>query len=88
METTDAGRTWVPIVDDQPTGSIGTVVVSQSDPASCTSAAARHCTGPTLDRPTTGGKTFDRVLYKDENTGGNDVDSDPANPDVVYATLW
>src|SRR4051812_18629770 len=31
-KTTDAGRTWVPIFDDQPTGSIGTVVVAPSDP--------------------------------------------------------
>ncbi len=28
------------------------------------------------------------MLYKDENTGGNDVDIDPVNPNVVYATLW
>ena len=31
-KTTDAGRTWTPIFDDQPTGSIGTVVVAPSDP--------------------------------------------------------
>ena len=31
-KTTDAGRTWKPIFDDQPTGSIGTVVVAPSDP--------------------------------------------------------
>jgi photosystem II stability/assembly factor-like uncharacterized protein len=28
------------------------------------------------------------VLSKDENTGGNDVDIDPSNPDIVYATMW
>ena len=27
-------------------------------------------------------------MYIDENTGGNDVDIDPANPQVVYATMW
>src|SRR5258706_10226642 len=31
-KTTDAGRTWKPIFDDQPTGSIGWVVVAPSDP--------------------------------------------------------
>src|SRR5499427_9753405 len=31
-KTTDAGRTWKPIFDDQPTGSIGSVVVAPSDP--------------------------------------------------------
>ena len=30
--TTDAGRTWVPIFDDQPTGSIGAVAVAPSNP--------------------------------------------------------
>jgi photosystem II stability/assembly factor-like uncharacterized protein len=31
-KTTDAGRTWFPIFDDQPTGSIGAIGVSQSNP--------------------------------------------------------
>jgi photosystem II stability/assembly factor-like uncharacterized protein len=31
-KTTDYGRTWVPIFDDQPTGSIGDVAVAPSNP--------------------------------------------------------
>ncbi|HKA37624.1 MAG TPA: glycoside hydrolase, partial [Thermoanaerobaculia bacterium] len=31
-KTTDAGRVWVPIFDDQPTGSIGALAVAPSDP--------------------------------------------------------
>src|SRR4030081_2090892 len=31
-KTTDAGRTWQPIFDDQPTGSIGALAVAASDP--------------------------------------------------------
>ena len=31
-KTTDAGRTWTPIFDDQPTQSVGAVVVAPSDP--------------------------------------------------------
>ena len=31
-KTTDAGRTWTPIFDDQPTQSIGAVVIAPSDP--------------------------------------------------------
>ena len=31
-KTTDYGRTWNPIFDDQPTGSIGDIVVAPSDP--------------------------------------------------------
>jgi len=41
-----------------------------------------------LFRSTDGGQSFQRVLFKDVNTGGNDVDIDPANPNTVYATLW
>src|ERR1044071_5076201 len=32
FKTTDYGRTWAPIFDDQPTGSIGSIAVSISDP--------------------------------------------------------
>src|SRR5205814_723817 len=39
-------------------------------------------------RSTDGGKTFDKVLYRDENTGGIDVVIDPRDPRVVYAALW
>src|ERR1043165_5405220 len=31
-KTTDAGRTWNPIFDDQPTGSIGAIAVAPSNP--------------------------------------------------------
>src|SRR5207244_5471012 len=33
-------------------------------------------------------QSFERVLFKDANTGGKDVDIDSSNPDIVYATLW
>lgn len=35
-----------------------------------------------------GGKTWKRILYVDEKTGGTDVKLDPFNPDKVYASLW
>jgi hypothetical protein len=31
-KTTDAGRTWTPTFDDQPTGSVGSIAVAPSDP--------------------------------------------------------
>ena len=39
-------------------------------------------------RSTDGGATFQRVLYKDANTGAFSVAIDPNHPDTVYATLW
>ena len=32
LKTTDAGRTWKPVFDAQPTGSIGSIAVAPSDP--------------------------------------------------------
>jgi photosystem II stability/assembly factor-like uncharacterized protein len=39
-------------------------------------------------RSTDGGQTWERVLYKNENTGGSDVEIDRSSPNVIYATLW
>jgi photosystem II stability/assembly factor-like uncharacterized protein len=144
-KTTNAGRTWTPIFEDQPTGSIGWIAVAPSDPnivyvgsgeglqrpdlaigdgmykstdagKSWTHlglrdtqqiarvevdprnpnrlfvAALGHPYGPNEERgifrSTDGGQTFQKVLYRDENTGGKDVDIDPSNPNIVYAVLY
>ncbi|WP_353481622.1 glycoside hydrolase [Haliscomenobacter sp.] len=144
-KTTDFGRTWKPIFDDQPTGSIGDVGVAPSNPnvlyvasgeglqrpdlsvgdgmykstdAGKTwqhlglsdglqiggldidpknenrvfAAVLGHPYGPNTERgvyrTTDGGKTWQRVLYKDENTGAIQVTIDPSNPNTVYASLW
>ena len=52
-KTTDYGRTWTPIFDDQPTGSIGAIASRHPTRTSSTSAAARDCSVPT-SRPATG----------------------------------
>ena len=55
-------------------------------------AVLGHPYGPSEERgiyrSTDGAKTWERVISKDENTGGSDVVIDPANPDVVYASMW
>jgi photosystem II stability/assembly factor-like uncharacterized protein len=144
-KTTDYGRTWKPIFDDQPTGSIGAIAVAPSDPNivyvgsgeglqrpdlstgdgiykstdtgktwthlglrdgqqipqiivdprdpnRLFAAVLGHPYGPNEERgvfrSTDGGATFQKVLYKDENTGASDLEFDPANADTVYAALW
>ncbi|OLE83320.1 MAG: glycoside hydrolase [Acidobacteria bacterium 13_1_20CM_2_65_9] len=144
-KTTDFGRTWTPIFDDQPTGSIGAIAVAPSNPnivyvgsgeglarpdlsvgdGVYTStdagktwthlglrdgqqipyiivdprdanrffvAVLGHPYGPNEERgvyrSTDGGRTFEKVLSKDENTGASDLELDPKNPDIVYACLW
>jgi photosystem II stability/assembly factor-like uncharacterized protein len=39
-------------------------------------------------KTTDGGKTWTRVLYRDDKTGAVDLSIDAANPDVLYAGLW
>ena len=68
------------------------IVVDPRNPNRMFVAALGHPYGPNEERgifrSLDGGQTFEKVLYKDPDTGGKDVDIDPANPDVVYATLW
>src|SRR5437867_8740644 len=144
-KTEDYGRTWRPIFDDQPTGSIGAIaiapsspdviyvgsgeglqrpdlstgdgiykstdggrtwrhlglregrqipqiVVDPSDPNRLFVAVLGSPYGPGpergLFRSTDGGETFEKVLHRDEDTGGVDIAFDPQDPRTVYAVLW
>src|SRR3954452_19784455 len=144
-ETKDAGRTWLPIFDDQPIGSIGAIAVAPSNPrviyagsgeADMRSdiaqgngmyksadggrtwsrigltdsqqigrvlvdprnpdvvyvAALGHPYGPNAERGVfrshNGGRSWQKILFKDENTGAVDLAFEPGNPEVIYAALW
>jgi photosystem II stability/assembly factor-like uncharacterized protein len=90
-KSTDAGKTWtrVGLHDSQ---MIAHIDVSPRDPNRLFVAVLGHPYGPSAERgifrSTDGGRTFEKVLYKDEYTSGNDVRIDPSNPDIVYAALW
>jgi len=144
-KSTDFGRIWTPIFDDQPTGSIGDIAVAPSNPdiiyvgsgeglqrpdlstgdgiykstdagrtwkhlglregqqiASVIvdpknpdrvfAAVLGHPYGPNPERgvyrSTDGGSNWERVLYRDENTGAMQVTFDPTDSRIVYADLW
>jgi photosystem II stability/assembly factor-like uncharacterized protein len=144
-KTDDAGRTWKPIFDDQPTQSIGAIGVAPSDasiiyvgsgeglhrpdlsvgdgiyrssdagrtwthlglrdgqqiadlaidprdPDRVFVAVLGHPYGPNPERgiyrSQDGGKSWQQVLFKDQDTGGSAVAIDPTRPQVVYAALW
>jgi photosystem II stability/assembly factor-like uncharacterized protein len=87
----DGGKTWTHLgLAD--TKMIAQIEVDPRNPDRLFVAALGHPYGPNPERgiyrSTDGGRSFQKVLYKDEYTSGNDVRMDPANPDVLYAALW
>ena len=90
-KSTDAGKTWVHLGlrDGQ---QIPALAVDPHDPNRVFAAVLGHPYGPNQERgifrSTDGGETWQKVLYKNENTGGSDVVIDPSNPEIVYASLW
>ncbi len=156
-KTTDAGQTWQSLWDNEPTGSIGSIAVADSDPNVIYVASGEglarpdlstgdgvyksvdagkswthldmhgdtrgdtrgglsdgqqigqlaidpkdanrvfvavtgHPYGPNTERgifrTTDGGKTFKKVLYIDDKTGGSEVQIDPQHPNIVFAGMW
>ena len=87
----DTGRTWTQL-GLEATQMIAYVDVDATNPDRLFVAALGHPYGPNAERgiyrSTDGGRTFEKVLYKDEYTSGNEVRIDPSNPNTVYATLW
>ena len=90
-KSADAGRTWKNL-GLQDTRQIGRVAVDPTNPNVVFVAALGHAFGPNQERgvyrTTDGGTTWQKVLFKDENTGAIDVVIDQNNPQVVYASLW
>jgi photosystem II stability/assembly factor-like uncharacterized protein len=144
-KTKDSGRTWKPIFDEQPTGSIGALAVAPSDPETIYVGSGEglqrpdlstgdgiyrstdggkswqhfglrdgqqigailvdphnanlvyvavlgHPYGPNQERgvfrSTDGGQTWQKILYKDENTGAIGLAFDPRDAKIIYASLW
>lgn len=87
----DAGKSWKN-VGLKDTRAIGKVIVNPRNADIVFVAALGHPYGPNLERgvfrSTDGGKTWDKVLYKDENTGAIDIAFDPQNPNILFAALW
>jgi photosystem II stability/assembly factor-like uncharacterized protein len=87
----DGGKTWshVGLAD---TRQIGALIVDPHDPDIVLVAALGHAFGPNTERgvfrTVDGGKTWTKVLYKDEQAGAIDVSFDPRDARIVYAALW
>ena len=87
----DAGRTWshLGLRDGQ---QIPRIAIDPKNPERLFVAVLGHPYGPNTERgiyrSVNGGRSWEKVLYKDENTGGADVVMSPDDPNTVYAVLW
>src|SRR5918996_2232605 len=90
-KSTDAGRTWTRMGLER-TGRIGKVVVHPQNPDHVLACALGHAYGPQQERGVfrtiDGGKTWERTLFVDENTGCSDVAMDVSNPRILFAGMW
>ncbi len=87
----DGGKTWTHVgLED--TRQIGALIIDPKNPDHVLVAALGHAFGPNAERgvfrTTDGGRTWKKVLYRDENTGAVDITYDPTDPKIVYAALW
>src|SRR5436190_7551972 len=84
----DGGKTWMHIGLEN-TRQIGRVAVDPRNPNIVFVAALGHVYGPNPDRgifrSKDGGKTWEKVLYKNDNIGAVDVTIDPTDSRIVYA---
>jgi photosystem II stability/assembly factor-like uncharacterized protein len=87
----DGGKTWTNI-GLKDSRHIGKVIVHPANPDVAFVAALGHAYGANTERgifrTRDGGKTWEKVLYLDERTGGIDIVFDPQNPHVLFAAMW
>jgi photosystem II stability/assembly factor-like uncharacterized protein len=89
-KSSDAGKTWTRIgLEDS--RQIARIVVDPDDAERVFVAALGHAYGPNQERGVfrsqDGGKTWQQVLFKDENTGAIDLAMEPGNSRNMYAAL-
>jgi photosystem II stability/assembly factor-like uncharacterized protein len=90
-KSTDGGKTWTH-VGLETTQTIARIRVNPTNPDLVYVAALGNPYGANADRGVfrskDGGKTWERVLFRDDKTGAVDLAMDPNHPDVLYAALW
>lgn len=90
-KSTDAGKTWrhIGLPDSR---HIPRVRVHPQNPDLVYAAALGHLFGPNRERGVyrsrDGGRTWERILFANENSGAIDLILDPTNPRILYASTW
>jgi photosystem II stability/assembly factor-like uncharacterized protein len=90
-KSTDAGKSWTHIgLDDSQ--QIARIRVHPSNPDLLYVAALGHTFGPNdmrgVYRSRDGGKNWERVLFVNRDSGAVDLNMDPSNPRILYASTW
>jgi photosystem II stability/assembly factor-like uncharacterized protein len=91
FKSIDGGRNWQPIgLEDSQ--QIGRILIDPANPELVLVAALGHPYGANetrgVYRSVDGGKTWQRTLFKDADTGAIDLAFEPGQTNVVYAALW
>ena len=90
-KSTDGGKTWAH-VGLKETQAIARIRIHPRNPDLVYVAALGKPYATSADRGVflskDGGKTWERVLFRDEKTGAVDLSMDSASPDTLYAGLW
>ena len=90
-KSTDGGRHWahIGLADSY---QIGRILVDPRNPDVVYVAALGHAYGPNAERGVfrsrDGGKSWDKVLSRNDDTGAIDLAFKPGDPDTIYAALW
>lgn len=90
-KSTDAGKSWVHIgLDDSQ--HIARIRVHPGNPDLLYVAALGHAFGPNdmrgVYRSRDGGKNWERILFVNRDSGAVDLNMDPSNPRILYASTW
>jgi len=90
-KSVDAGKTWAHIGLKE-TRQIARIRIHPRNPDLVYVAALGHVYGPNEERGVfrseDGGKTWEKILFRNQNTGAIDLTMDPYNPRILYAALW
>ena len=90
-KSTDGGKTWSHIgLEDS--AQIGEIIVDPRDANTAYVAVLGKPYAPNemrgVFKTTDGGASWNKVLYKNADTGAIHMALDPANPDTIYASMW
>ena len=88
---TDGGKTWTSM-GLRETQYISRIRINPTNPDIVYVGALGHVFGPNSERgvfkTTDGGKSWKKILYRNDSTGVADLIMEPGNPNVLYATMW